>query len=698
MLRDKTLSKYDSLNQEEFLIRAESFVCANIFDGLKDLISWMVDYIVIKIIDEKQNSTFQELLNSDIRIPSLLERGNSFYTEIFRANGFITNHTRNKENTSVLTSIFKQIHGTINSEASVLDESLIIYRDLKQLIGKKLGETIAKHPQFIEYRYWLAFETMFVHKHYITPKWTDHIPYEILKAELSKFATLDCKLSLKELAANLDISRGDDNYEKFLDSFNKVKVISVFKYLDDVIGINDTWYFNRDIYFRLRLLKKVGLIYWLRMVDQLNFPFLQDHAFGDIDNTVDYADIVELLLDEKSTFLTSKDLLLALTLNNFMEFLQRTSLEFRNYSSGNRHIRTAAKVELIEMAAKDYTEWQERIMPNTFDRILKAIFADGISKSRFFHLFFEWINKYRLENATNLMDQEAIALMKILRPLFQKILNKSPHSCFVLLRDIKPENSNWNSLDMLVDCWDENREQQLLDSIYKRYCELLASKKFSWNTANQFSDETINQAYHFSYLLLGYKDYTVKWETLFQAYMIRYDGWKRNDSAKYEQYRRECFVLLVGIGICYYLYEARELEKVEGFLNKLTEICVSQYRQQPGDSNDYLIPMRFIVCVLAKFRIHELPHLLILFTQKIDDLQVLLLLWEEAILQAGNFSVPNDLQSHIKERIESEFWILEMTLKYPHQRQELQNYQRIKERIISSNNNDAVDELQKLQV
>lgn len=678
MFRDKVLDKYEKLNQDEFLVQAEDVINKNPYKDIEQLIDWIANVSIKKIVHKEEIIPFEDCIHSTSGIRELLERGDCYYTNLFRENGYIKDHTLDKENRAVLTEIFQEVYSIISGTPKRFSVSLIVYDKLKAYIGNIFSDKITQNHSFQKYEHWLALEERFVYERFIAFDWIDGIAPHLIELELLKFCTLADKTTLSDLAINLD-RRKDNNYEDYIAYFNQIAKLPVLDYLDKAVDVNNSWHFKGEIYFRLHLSKKAGIKYWLQLVDQLRYPFLQDNTFIDINDTSDYGEMIEVLANEQNSFSTPREHLIILTLNNFMEFVQRTSMGFLDYQMGRKQVQS--DIELKKIAEEDFIGWQKDNLAPTFNHILQALFPGvELSDSPYLNLFFEWINKYRLDDVLTHKDTALEKALKVLLPIFQQRLIDAPNSPNVVLSNITIKNLN--ELSMLGNCWYENKELEMRDALFEKYCNYISSSSLIWNVSNTYSNEIVNQAYHFSLLILDYPDYEKKWNLLFEKNKIRYEGWKSNGSPSSEYYQKECYLLLVGIGISCILFEREEANKGDEILSKLIQITLSQYRSQRNDRFDYLIPLKFIVFVKSKYCQPELYVLLDQLTQKIDHLQFVLELWNEALVQAETFYVPNNLSEQLKKRIELEFELLEIEFKYPHQRKKLNYLVEIKNKLL----------------
>lgn len=602
MFRDRVLDKYEKLNQDLFLVQAEDFINKNPYKDIEQLIDWIANVSIKKIVQNEEVIPFEDGTLSTPGISELLERGDRYYTNLFRENGYITERTRNNESTTILTEIFREVYSIIRGTPEHFSSSLIVYDKLKAYIGSTFAEKITQNHSFQKYEHWLALEELFVYERFIPIDWINGIAQHLIELELPKFCTLADKTTLSDLAINLD-RRNENSYDDYWAHFDQIAKLPVLDYLDKAVDVNNSWHFKGDIYFRLHLSKKAGIKYWLQLVDQLCYPFLQNNTFLDIDDTSDYGEIIEILADIQNSFSTPREHLIMLTLNNFMEFAQRTSMVFLDYQMGRKQMKSDN--ELKKIAEDDFNDWQKGSLTLAFNRILQALFPRiELSESPYLNLFFEWINKYRLDDVLTHKDAAIEKVIKELLPIFQQRLIDAPNSPYMVLSNITIKNLN--ELSMLGNCWYENKELEIRDALFEKYCSYISSSSFMWNVSNVYSNEVVNQAYHFSVLILDYPDYEKKWNLLFEKDKIRYEGWKSNGSPTSEHYQKECYLLLAGIGISCILFEREEANKGDEILSKLTQITLSQYRSQPNDRFDYLIPLKFIVYVKSKYCQSEL--------------------------------------------------------------------------------------------
>ena len=123
------------------LISIKDFLLKNEFTDNNKISNWLAQLFSQSILGEIKQVAFAEALPDDISC--FLKDGDNFYFTLFRANGFITEHTSPHESLQPLTDVTNYIYDSLFNADKLHHENLFIYSELRHLVEKNLGNAIA---------------------------------------------------------------------------------------------------------------------------------------------------------------------------------------------------------------------------------------------------------------------------------------------------------------------------------------------------------------------------------------------------------------------------------------------------------------------------------------------------------------------------------------------------------------------------
>ncbi len=615
-------------------------------------------------------------------IKSEIVNGDLFYLNAFRTGGFITKHTQEHESHQPLYDVVKSIYSNIISEQNTGHEKLSIYTELRHSLEEMLGEIIANEKSLQQYELWVKISKYLRGEHHLQESWINTVPTASINLEKHKFSTIPKGTKLSDLANFSGYGRNNEqDAANYLSHIAKAKSKPLVDYLHDASRSSDLLTFKEGIYLQQILLKKAGIDDWLLFIDSLCYPNLQDHTFLWVDELYEYTNIIQAL-STVHLVTTPKEHLLIITLENYFDFLDRTITELYGMSlkSQTTH-NNIGPSEIIEEAKKEFTQWMENCIPNSFERILNVIFPDHLlKKNTFFNTFFDWINSHTSLHYTHHLADCKIKLLDTLNDIFVKRLSENEEDAQFLLNSLEPHQVNYEALKKLVTVLtDKKPAAPYNEKLLNLYIHFIESDKFSWYADGNIDfAAALNNTYYFSQVLNTFSNAFERWAALFYKLKVNHDGWLKTPS-DYKRYQRESFIFCAGAGLAYNNYSnKRQTDGQEQLFNVLNLLL--QQLGNSGDINsiDYATPLKFASIAIGEFDKGYADAYLNLIAEKCDKLKHILIAVHTLLEYHKSFVPSENLKNLIRKRIDGEFWIIESKKADATFKNELEYYTKLK--------------------
>jgi len=386
-------------------------------------------------------------------------------------------------------------------------------------------------------------------------------------------------------------------------------------------------------------------------------------------------------------FITPKEYLLIIALENFYEFADRTVYGIHQVFEGRSKDDTnPAKREAIEEAKSEYDIWMNVTIPATFTEIMNAIFPYGkLHESPFYNIFFEWINTHSSMYYVHDSVISKVKLIELLNDLFQKRLDIDREDRQILIDNLKPVQVNFEALKKLVSVLETNKSDLLFrDKLYNTYINFIKDKEFNWIAkGNVDFAGAINHAYYFAQVLNAYPDASKKWETLLITFKTVHEGWLKSQSDSKTHYR-EAFLFCSGIGIAYNNYYKKDIVTGRKVFFAVFDLLIRQIRNSGSMSSiDYATPIQFSAITIGSFDADSGEVFLKTIMDKTDKIKYTLIALNELNEYGKTFSLSSEIKLSIIQKINAEFWIVEKKKSEAPLKNDLDNYVRLRDKALT---------------
>lgn len=641
-------------------VKINKFLTNHPFDELHQLIYWVKEQLKIKLAGETEFLPFEDALPSDLHC--VLSKADTFYSELFHNSEFINEYTQDKESIKPFTQSLAILYERFFGGEKTTTESLIIYTELRKQIEKQLGDLLAKDETLQTYELWEVINKELKNEYEIYHTWLNAIPTERIQQEKHKFNLVPVNTPFSKLAFLEGSGRhAEQNAANYIAHCSKINKSNAFHYFTAATRHADIWDLTTDIYLQQQLLYRIGIKEWLLFVDSLVYLNIQNHCFWLLTEIDDYVNVIKPIISAESSQ-TPKEYLLLSALQNYFEFAMRT-LQGLQECSGTRYNSHSApnKEKIYKAAEKVYIAWKDKIIPQTFLNILNEVFKEEeLSKSKYFLIFFDWINSFSKSNLVDTAADTRAELIDLLNELFQRKLESNNADIHHLIDQLVPEQLSFEALKKLLFAYLNYKHDYVLrDKLYATYLTFFNSEKFSWHADNsvRYSD-AINNCYYLSNLFCSYDDGIKKWETLLKRHKTNFDGWNRT-FPDYKTYQKESFLFCVGIGIAYYYYENKQKNKGDIILFDVLQLLIKQNRNCiTENSTDYKTPLKFAALSIGSHSPENSDQFISIITHKCDNLHTLLLCIFELKEYNKQLTFSDLLKMQIRMRIDIEFEFL----------------------------------------
>lgn len=662
------------------MIFAKKFLKENPFDGNDAVYEWLCEIFTNKILTG--SALPLETVSTD-ELKAKIQKGDLFYYNAFRANGFVTDVNKDDESTRPFYEAINNIYSKIILNGNAEPEKLPIYTELRKSLEEILGEKIAERDKLQQYELWMKIHNELHHEFDLHHSWINTIPITSIDKEMHKFSVIPHRTKLSDITYmrgyNKDNEEQAANYIAYIDT---LKSKTTVEYLKDACRSSDLLTFKESVYLQEELIKRTGFTNWLRFVDSLVYPTIQNHIFLLIHELDEYIKIFESVSSAASLH-TPKEHLFVIALENYFDFLDRNTSDLSNLIS--RQGNTEAVSTAIQNVKAEFELWQKDYIPESFQKILAIIFPGRELKTNsFLFTFFDWINSHTTLYYTHPITKSKINLIDSLNEIFLNRLQQNETDVYFLIDNLKAESINFEALKKVVSVMvDLKPDSAFINKLFDLYVGFIRSDKFSWSAEGDVNFENaINNTYYFSQVIANCANGFQKWYALFTLYKINHDGWLKN-SSDYKDYQRESFLFCAGIGMTYNLYTNKNIPEARKIFAEIFGILIRQIRNSSGvNSIDYLTPVKFASITIGSFDQGNAENYLEQIILKCDKLNYVLIALNVLAEYDNSVSLSKKIKALIKQRIDEEFWIIEKKKSEVIYKNQLEYFQRLKTKAI----------------
>lgn len=550
-----------------------------------------------------------------------------------------------------------------------------------------MGKLIAIDENLQTYENWIAISADLEAECFTYDSWIKNISPANINKEKIKIAAIPIDAKLSALASFR--GRGADNEaeaQNYIAYIEKSKAQTAIEYILHATRDADLLHLSDSLILQRELLHNAGLSDWILFTDSLRYPILQDHNFLSIQSIDEYPSIIRFILSD-IMFITPKEHLLIIALENYYEFADRTVCGIHQVFDGrNADKANPAKKTAIETAKLEYDNWMNVIIPASFVEIMNIIFPHSkLHESPFFNIFFEWINTHSGIFYVHPSVVSKVKLLEMLNDLFQKRLDIDEEDRHILVDNLKPIQVNFEALKKLVSVLETNKSDLLFrDKLYNTYIKFIKDKEFNWIAkGNVDFGGAINNAYYFAQVLNCYPDAFKKWEALLITFKTVHEGWLKSQSDSRAHYR-EPFLFCSGIGIAYNHYYKKDAVAGREVLFNVFDLLIRHIRNSSEMSAiDYETPIRFSAITIGSFDSGSTNVFLKIIMDKTDKVKYALIALNELIEYEKVLLLSDELKLSIVQKIDAEFWIIELKKSESPLKNELDYYVKLRDKALS---------------
>jgi len=688
-MKPKIIKDFDQIWYNHQVINNRNLLKNNIFPGLPQVIDVIYDIISDKLKSDAITKSFDDIFISEEIQKINLHKGDIYYVELIENSNIINENNEDLLSSEPLTKVVKQVISLIKGERIMHEETLSIYSEMKDFLMHQLGKTTALDQSFKTYQSWLMIHYNHEFGHHFSQEWLAYLPMDkILDAQHSIIdSTADHELA--DLA--IIIRPSDQNPEacrNYLQMLTQYESKGPYQYIKKATDGMDLIDLRKPIDLNQQLSFKAGLNHWLTYLDSLKYPLVQSYLLLNIEEPEDFLYLIELIMSSE-TLNSPKVKLILLVLDRYFEYLDHNLFELKRYNADNILYERELMETVIKEATTVHDDWLQRLIPTSFQQIFNTIFNVENKDHVLTKALFLWVSSHsKVYVYPDLKSR--LKLIDILNDQFLQSLTNANIELQFFIKDDFSLELNWQSLNLLVDLLPVDCDIKLKDTILELYMTFIENANFSYSAGgNANMLVLINNAYKLSTMLERYVNSYGKWKALYFKYKIHYNGWLMNRD-NYHATSRDSFLLTVGIGLSHFLFSSDKLESATQNLLDLSTIFIRQIRQQCTKHNlDYEIPLRLMGITIGKFYNEEIITIVNDFTDYLDDLEYILILWQELISNVEDKSISPKIVSKITLRIENEFWMVESRYKQISQQNTLNYFRGLKEKVTQFSENHS---------
>lgn len=664
---------YGHIDYQQLLIQNTYPDLPKIIDGIYKIVSANIKVCAF-------NVGFDDVFIVDKEQYIELERGNSYYVNLLRNNHVLTNENSELESLTPLTDTIKEIISIFNNQHQNKGGKHFIYIVLYRLLLAEIGKQIAYDEDVVTYDQWSAFYTKDFFNNEMFRGWINNIPsHHLDRAQVEIFANLESG-KLEDMAylkrPSNENTRACESYVKLLSQISDQKA---FHYITDAIHNSDYIELKDGNSIDNELVFKTGLNNWLNYIDQSQYPIIQNHLLLSIKEPEEFKDLI-LLVCQKDNLMTDKTRLITQLLIEYYDYLDRNLADLKLYKAENITGDSSKQQSVIYEANTLYNYWLDVLILESFRVIFELLTTIPESQGDLLHNIFLWVNSHD-EIFINKDLKSRALLIQTIKDQFMKAVTNSNTEIKLLIDPLTDSELNWNILGSMVEMLETKNSTELRDNIFIKYTSFIQSNQLFYHSGiNANINVLIKSAYSFSKLVMTFDSPLDKWLEMHYENKAYYNGWitnQHNDDVS----SREGFLLTAGIGIASAYYACKQKEKGANSLLQISGTLVQQIMQKCETlSNEYVIPVLFLGSTINKNYSKDLLPLILDFTCHLDSLEQVLILWSEIN------TFPDDKEFYgavekAKERINEEFWAIEIRYDNTRRKHELSPYIKIKNKI-----------------
>jgi len=538
MKEDNRLKDINKIQNEKFAQKFSDYFYQNPLSQINVIIEWLCNQLKLRI---KEKSTPQKKvlfneLNLSSNIINIIQTGDDFYSSILNTEEWIPKSSANLINKNPFTYSLARLYNEIwEIQNEYKSTELSIYNALQKYLIELMGESVAHDSEYNTIEVWENIYNKTYSLDGFYNKWLNNIDVNLIISNINDLIHIPSKSQLHDLGLFMDYIREKEKYtQAYLEKLENLESKSDWEFIRESTKGSDLLSFEDNLYLKENLILRTNLRNWLRWVDNLKFPVLQDHAFYSIKNLDSFREIISLILSEKSNLKTKSEKLLLIALKKWLKLLKNITSNLFYLKAGEwrgNYPEMEEKEGIIKQAEVDYADWTNKLLEDQSTAVFKLIFkTTPLSDSIYFQGVFEWINSYTRQNYLNKKYPEPdLKTLEIVKGKFQSLLNADAQNKNTIIDSIEQAKLSWQFLESFLEIFtNEENDNSFKEKLFLKYISFIESLNFKWNTSNEYNDEVLNQAYYFSYIISKRGNVWETWEKLYQEYKCWHEGWNYN--------------------------------------------------------------------------------------------------------------------------------------------------------------------------
>ncbi|MEM6844623.1 MAG: hypothetical protein AAF632_20570 [Bacteroidota bacterium] len=667
MEKDERLKNSSDYEKEIIDNQYKSLFAKNPFSRNETLIIWLGGQLKEHISRGGNDDQIRfEDLSFTPEMSTALKEGNSFYTELFDQDDWVPEGATDKRSKTPFSDAIERLYNNLwhlpNDETR---NELTIYSELEHYIEAELGKYVAKESSLNNLEGWNSIQYTTDGLWDFYKSWTVSIDKSIILSLEHDLIDIEPDTPLHELVSLMerrhDKEAASSNYAAKL---VKLKDESHWVYVRESTSDSDYITLHDHHGLRGELLLRIGLEPWLKWVDGLQLPIVQDHTFF-FTRRVDWLEqSISLIVNEEVSLKTSREHLLLIALKNYGNLIINISDNLSHLKEGEWNYRENEEAQnIIDKAQQQYKDWVGHELKDSCNQIFNAIFGlEPISESRYFKGVFEWINSLSKENYSGKQKPKpSLDCLTILNEEFQQKLNLDTANKVTIAHCLPMKKMSWQVFEKLVRILEHDKSDAAFRQVlYDTYLSYLKSNHFRWKMS--FEDLFINQACSFSYVIQQLTNPLNTWASVFVNFRYLHEGWLASADSGHEAKSKEAFVLMAGACLSYSYYKEGDSINGQSVFAQVLGNTITQYRNDFSISKiGYQIVLQLLAHTLGKFDYSKADAFAQSIVDKIDSEEAFLVILHTLTVELSSHSrsLSSAIKTNIEQRTNIRFWILE---------------------------------------
>lgn len=591
----------------------------------------IIDKIFIFITTHQTITNFNQILIDT-------DKADSKLLEILSTDKEFNLIEENDLKSCLITKSFIKFFQRIFLKDGLNDEKYDIQSYLQKWLEILLAESIVNDVRFKPYKITksLIEVTEILHTFYTT--FIELIPQSWIQDQYENWISVDDK---PDKMLFLDRPFNDNFFSAYKSKYDKIDSVSWYEVMD-LTRYSEEQIFNLKYRFNNSVLMEKNSSLWIKFIDNLKFPILQDIAMNrTADDEIIFLNAAQEIENQKLELKTSPKILAYLILKNFFKYSieVQNNLNFYIQEEQTKYLTSSVDRKLIKKGQIELSNWLKKRDSIYLKIIIKLSNILSLSEVS------EWIFSYKSNPVRNkYFDNTHNNEILILTETFKKYTS---NITFDAQHENLKENFNLQKFNYLADIMKSEVDAQNLVMLL---ISLIKKEDFYFDSNN---NEYTKIALRLTLVLSRISNPISEFLNLIDIFKINYEGWKINDTNR--NYYKEDFIY------CACIFLLTENSKIFADKNKENEyfdIILNHLILQLRFSSSKILTYRYHLAILFKYVCNNNLERKFVLERKyitgIDSLQTLLEIFgsfEDCILEDKSKKL-------LEEKFKSEFDII----------------------------------------